>query len=1029
MRKLLFCLLAGFGFSLQAAYQDAVLADAPVAYWRLGDPADATTATNTGNLGGPGTGTLSGTVAFGMPGALNGDADTAAYFDGAQSKIDVPFAAELNSPIFSIEAWAKTSFEGFGYRSPLASRDDNPQKGFIFYANPNEEWQFWTGTGEQVGWNTVGGAFVEPGVWAHLVGTYDGTNKLFYVNGVLVGANQSRFHPNEAQVLRIGGSATESPVGDFFFNGDLDEVAVYNTVLRPERVVAHYNSGSAVPASPDVPPAFALQPVSLDRFKGETVTLTGLATGSLPLIFQWKKEDVDVPGGTNFSLVLTNLQPTDSGNYTLTVSNGAGELISDPAALTVADVSIPLITQQPRSRIVFPGTTAAYSVQASGSTTFQYQWQMNGQDLAGETNATLAITNVLNASLGDYKVVVSNAAGSTESEVATLSFPAPATKSYAETVMDDSPVGYWRLGETSGEIAEDSAGDNDGFLLNGVVLGQPGALSDDPNTAAGFDPDLQTKIDVPWSDALNPPEFTIEAWANVTGGAGHRSPVTSRGDGPQRGYIFYAEPGNTWQFWIGSSEPAGWVILQGPPVQNGIYAHLVGAYDGTTLSFYVNGVLAATATAVLAVNDSSPLRIGAGATEGDGNFFFAGDVDEVALFNTALSEERIIAHYVAGFPLTTPPSITVQPLSKVVPPGAMVLLNVSATGGQPLNYQWTFGNQNIAGGTNSTLTLSNVTTANVGDYFVIVSNAGGSITSSIVNVTIPFPSAKSYAQLVHDDGPLGYWRLGEVSGDVADDEMGANDGLYLNGVTLGADGAIINDTNTAARFSAALSQMVDVPWSDLLNPPIFTAEVWARVTGGADTYRSPLTSRADVPQRGYIFYAAPANNWQFWTGRGDSSGWDTIAGPAVEIDEWAHLVGTYDGTTKRFYVNGVEVGSSSTIFGINDSSVLRIGGGASEGPGSFFFEGDVDELAIYDKVLTPVQIVLHFLAGAPAPEPQITLGISRDGADIILTWNSGTLQSAPAVTGSWTAVAGASSPFTVNPAGQTAAFYRVLVQP
>ena len=159
------------------------------------------------------------------------------------------------------------------------------------------------------------------------------------------------------------------------------------------------------------------------------------------------------------------------------------------------------------------------------------------------------------------------------------------------------------------------------------------------------------------------------------------------------------------------------------------YAHLVGSYDGTTLSFYVNGALAAQLTAPFAPNDVNPLRIGGGATEGDGDFFFEGDIDEVAVYGAALSEDRILAHYVAGFPLTTPPTISAQPQSQFALPGSTVTFSVGASGGQPLSYAWQFNGQTLASASASTLRVTNVSALNVGNYFVIVSNAGGRATS------------------------------------------------------------------------------------------------------------------------------------------------------------------------------------------------------------------------------------------------------------------------------------------------------------
>lgn len=1026
MKRLLpSCFLASTILAADAAYRDEILTDQPVGYWRLGDAPGATSALNAGSLGAAGHGELINTVSFGSQGAIPSDADTAASFAGDQSKIQVPYAAELNPVTFTVEAWAKVSSDSSGHRAPIASRDDSPQKGFIFYCDPGNAWQFWTGTGEQVGWDVVGGATAEPDTWAHLVGTYDGTTKLFYVNGVLVGANQSRFTPNGARVLRIGASANESPVGDFFFVGDVDEVAVYGKALSPDRVLTHFKSGSGTDPVPDIAPVFAVQPAPAARFKGESISLVAVATGSLPITYQWRKNDADIPGATASRLELTNLQPGDSGTYSVVARNGGGELASDPMTLDVADVTKPIITTQPRNRTVLPGATASFSVVASGSTTFEYQWMFGTQNLANATNATLTLTNTQTLHLGSYKVMVKNPAGTTESAAATLQFPAPATQSYADTVKRDNPAGYWRLGEATGDVADDSVAANDGALLNGVTLGRPGALAGDADTAAGFASSSQTKIDVPWTDALNTPVFTVECWAKVTGGAGvHRSPLTSRADGPQRGYIFYAEPGNTWQFWIGTGDQSGWVSLPGPAVQLNTFAHLVGVYDGSTLSFYVNGILVAQRNNTLfGVNDSSPLRIGGGATEGDGNFFFEGDVDEVAVYGTALGEDRILAHYVAGFPLTTPPSITSEPISQAAPPGATVTFRVGASGGVPLQYQWQFNDQDIPGATGTSLVISNASAAQVGRYRAIVRNAGGSATSQPATLTVPDVPTQKYVDLVKAAGPVAYWRLGETSGEIADDEIGGNDGTYLDGVTLGAPGAISGDANTSVSLDRTVRQKVDVAWTEVLNPPVFTVEIWARVTGGAGNYRSPLTSRADGPQRGYIFYAEPGNTWQFWSGKGDSSGWDSVLGPAVANDKWTHLAASYDGTTKRFYVDGVLAGTSTAAFAPNDANPLRFGAGATEGFGDYFFQGEVDEPAVYDKVLSHEEIIRHFLAGSP-PSQKPVLNVARSAANLVLTWNTGTLETTTAVPGTWSTVAEARSPWTVQPSASTG-FYRL----
>ena len=75
------------------------------------------------------------------------------------------------------------------------------------------------------------------------------------------------------------------------------------------------------------------------------------------------------------------------------------------------------------------------------------------------------------------------------------------------------------------------------------------------------------------------------------------------------------------------------------------FVHVVGTFDGSSLRLFVNGELAIEgASTVLLPDHDAPLRIGAS----DGNEPFAGVIDEVAIYAGALSEERVLAHYVAG---------------------------------------------------------------------------------------------------------------------------------------------------------------------------------------------------------------------------------------------------------------------------------------------------------------------------------------------------------------------------------------------
>jgi len=354
---------------------------------------------------------------------------------------------------------------------------------------------------------------------------------------------------------------------------------------------------------------------------------------------------------------------------------------------------------------------------------------------------------------------------------------------------------------------------------------------------------------------------------------------------------------------------------------------------------------------------------------------------------------------------------------------------VVATGSATFDYQWQFkaatpgsAFQPVPGATNRSLSISNAQTGSLGAYKVTVSNPAGTVESDPATLSFPTPAA-TYLSAVMADGPMAYWRLGESSGttEAKDEINNAHPGEYLNNVVLGEPGAIIPDSNTAARFNGS-DQRAEIPYAQDLNTPPLTIEVWANVAGNAGSYRSPFTSRADAPQRGMILYAAANDRWEFWNGQA-AGGWDVLSGPPVALGAWAHLVAIHDGTNKTFYVNGVLIGSKANELLPNDESITRIGAGATENPnGNYFFAGVIDEVAVYHKVLSQDRILTHFVTARPQ---QIAIDIGLSNGSVILTWPSGLLQEAAELTGAWTDLTNAASPYTVNPLSATRRFYRV----
>ena len=202
--------------------------------------------------------------------------------------------------------------------------------------------------------------------------------------------------------------------------------------------------------------------------------------------------------------------------------------------------------------------------------------------------------------------------------------------------VEEGLVAYWAFEETEGDTASDSTGNGH----DGTLMGDPQRVDGYFGGGLEFDGDGD-EVNVPFHEDLNQETFTISAWANVElGSKNHRAVVSARDDGPQRGYIFYAEPQNTWQFWTGGG---GWKTVQGPAVNLGEWDHLSGVYAGGNQKFYVNGELVGERNdAAVSVNTVQEFLIGAGANETENhNFRFKGMIDEVRVYNRALNADEI----------------------------------------------------------------------------------------------------------------------------------------------------------------------------------------------------------------------------------------------------------------------------------------------------------------------------------------------------------------------------------------------------
>jgi hypothetical protein len=182
----------------------------------------------------------------------------------------------------------------------------------------------------------------------------------------------------------------------------------------------HILSQDAINGAPSIPPIILSFPsFSQTLTVGSSATLSVTALGSV-FQYQWQRNGANIPGATQSTLTLSNLQVSDTGDYGVVVSNAYGSTTSLLTAnLTVTAGASPQISVGPTNQTAVEGSGAVFSVTATG-TNLAYQWYHGGTAIAGATGPTLTIAYVSPSDNGSYQVSVTSGIMGLYSPTATL---------------------------------------------------------------------------------------------------------------------------------------------------------------------------------------------------------------------------------------------------------------------------------------------------------------------------------------------------------------------------------------------------------------------------------------------------------------------------------------------------------------------------------------------------------------------------------------------------------------------------------
>jgi len=1002
-------------------YQTLIASDGAVGYWRLneGNPTYAT-APNSGSLGVSGNGSYfngaintAGPSAPAFPGF--GASNPAGSFDGVSGYVGTPLSVLNNRSQFTVMGWIK--------RGAVHSTRGG-------YFGQNDLLEFGdAGSGVNIeAWvDAAGGNLVVPYPWADdtwgfITLTADGTTARLYLDGAeaaTLPAAVASYGTNGFK-FNIGGGGIFNVSGDYF-QGAIDEVAMFDKAITPGRILSLYMTATGSVAAPYMVSDPPVQTPAGTVYATTTFNLTADVAGALPLTFQWRHEGTNLPGATSVTYTKANATLADGGNYDVVVTNNYGAVTSLVVTVTVNPAIPVTILNPPQPRSVYVGGTAVFTVTADGTAPLSYQWKKGGVNITGQTNQTLVLTNVSTSDAASYSVGVTNVTGGQVSSGAALTVLTPAAGSYPAAVLANNPINYWRLNEAPGSTtAFDSIGGLDGTYNGGVTLGGPGGLpAGGADTSAYFD---GTSGEIALNGGSVNPPWTAVFWARRTDPMQPSAALIDDRIGPVSASLRLEQWQNTGK--VGITRYGGFGdIAYNYTAPSGDWVQLVfvGRTNGTDL--YVNGALTDT-------NPNSmplPRRKIAASTASD---YLKGDLDEISLYNTALSADAIVGLYAAGqYGTTTPPLVTANPASATAVAGQTVTFKGGIGGSLPLTYQWKKNGVDIPGATAQTLTLSNVFFTDAASYALYGTNSLGYTNTTAA--TLAVLAQPSYANQTNN--LVLHLRF---DNDYLDTSGRANDASAPAGNPGFVTGKIGSGVNINSSPNANYLTVADAAGDLSFDAPdSFTVAYWLKYSAAFNDV--PVIGNAvnSTYQPGWVTSEDGGRfEWTATTVGGTGSAIaDPAGGPLINDGNWHHVAFSFDRSTQTAgsYVDGVRVNTHAiaAVGSLITGYTITIGEDPTGAYGSANF--NLDDLGIWRRALSDYDVLSIYNAAQISGKSFDTYGpfqanIQAVGGNLYISWQGGTLYEATDVAGPYTAVVGATPPVYVTPVpavGQK--FYRV----
>jgi hypothetical protein len=929
------------------------------AYWDLKETGttiyDKSTNTNNGSA----TGTSSVDAVIGNGRSFNGSSDY----------ISVPTNASLNiTGDLTVETWIYPD-------DSLSTANANRwlEKGDSYFLMEGNGGVVGTGITFLVKYNNVN-YYVDSGVthsagqWYHVVGVHDDSANLLrlYINGTQV--NTTSFTgtiDNDNLALRIG-----SDDSGLYFDGMMDEVAIYSTALSPTEIEARYEAG------------LEMKDASGNDNHGLTMGSDYVEDGILggARYFNGSSDKISIENSSSLEVSTTDEITIEAWIYPMgtPTSGDRGTIVTkslsyymqqyvddriavytyhDGGASSGYFYSNSTVPHNQWSHVVFTENSSGYRkiyingvLDAGGQYEASIRSYSHSIEIGAENSMRwfnglideVKISNVARSAdeiqrsyqIG-YEKMIQGAHTSAEldfgstADIESVSWiPVGDNTGNGEIPYSTtSLIGQWDFNETSGTTAdnEGSCGSScDGTLTNfssttgqDVVAGS-GWTSDNRRWGTGalmFDgtddyvSTTQTATDLGVNGSAS---RTVNVWVYTQtfnhGGIFEMGTQSVGEDFSLRTMT----TDNEWraQFW-GID-----VDFTYESKNRWVYFSLV--YDGSYAYVYADGVQIESYPVALNTTNTKTFTIGRWST-----YYFDGVIDSLTLYSRALSSSEILSNYQSG----------------------NIEMRYRASEDSSTWTEWS-GTETVIGDLND-------------DYMYDVDSS---------NLVAYYPMDDNLTSIIPADSTLeGYWDFIESSGSgayIEDKSTNSNDGTP-NGSTYS------NGKIDGGRTFNGSTDYINIPNDSSLTferTDSFSLEMWFKADGSISSTQSILSKMNITDENGYEIFIYNNDIWFLL-----SSTWDTncIAvyadGVTVTDGSWHHIVTTYDGTSSASGVTMYIDGSSRTLTTYRnnlsattvESNPVTIGART----GGLYFDGDVDEVGIYSKELTSAEASVRYKAG------------------------------------------------------------------